>query len=228
MVAARLALVAVAAVAALTATGVRIGNHPGYVRVVVDFNGRVPASEVVFDKLTGTMATAHIAHPGIKTQTTGKSGRGVHVALQPGTQALHIAASFAKHRFKYVSYDVVGGNRLAIDLWKSTPPPKGTTTGVGDCLSIDYTMGTSNPSSSTVEVAGTEHSVFEHTFEVVLRDAAGRVLSRRNVTHKGPWDVKMHYHSSHAQNGTIEAVAFSAKDGSLACLAQQQTPLFAS
>jgi len=44
----------------LTATGVRIGDHPAYVRVVVDFNGKVASREVVFDKLRGTMAALHV------------------------------------------------------------------------------------------------------------------------------------------------------------------------
>jgi len=122
MYALRVAVLAAVGVVALTATGVRIGDHPAYVRVVVDFNGKVPVRQVEFDQLTRTIAVLHVAHPGITTQTAGRTADGVRVALQSGTQALHITATFARHRFKYLSYAVVTGNRLAIDLWKSAPP----------------------------------------------------------------------------------------------------------
>ena len=226
MLAARLAVLAVAGVVALTATGVRIGDHAGYVRVVVDFNGNVPMSQVWFDNLTGTMATLHIAHPGIKTQTTGNSGEGVHVALQPGTQALHIAASFAKHRFKYVEYSVPRENRLAIDLWKSAPPPPsgGPVSGRNGCL----TLGSWHVSRGTVKAKGSAGDLFEHTFQVVIRGANGTVLGRRTVQANGNWSQSVPYHATRQQAGTLEAVALSAKDGSLACLAQVRVTIPAS
>jgi len=226
MSAVRLAVLAVAAAVALTATDVRIGDHPAYVRVVLDFNGTVPVNQVEFRQLTSTMATLQVNHPGIKTQTMGSSGQGVHVALQPGTQALHIAASFAAHRFKYVSYTVVGGNRVAIDLWKSTPPPNDTDSGVRRCLSLMQVATRSG--SGSVDVSGTERRVFEHTFQVMVRGATGRVLGRRTVIHGGSWGTTVHYHVTRRQAGTVEAVALSAKDGSLACLAQWRVTLFAS
>ncbi len=71
----------------LTATNVRIGDHPAFVRVVVDFNGRVPVNEVELRKLTATMAAIRFAHPGVTSQTTGRTGNGVRVALQAGTQS---------------------------------------------------------------------------------------------------------------------------------------------
>lgn len=212
----------------LTATKVRIGNHGSYVRVVIDFNGTLASSEAEFRSLGLRMATARVNHPGVTTATRGGSGQGVSVHLQPATQGLQIAMSYAARRFKYLSYKVVTGNRLAIDLWKSTPPPSGDASGVGTCLSIDGTMGMSRPGSSYVEAFGSEHGVFEHTFQVVVRAANGTVLGRKTVTHRGSYDVKVPYHSSRKETGTVEAVAFSPKDGSVVCLAQQQTPIFAS
>ncbi|HUZ15852.1 MAG TPA: Gmad2 immunoglobulin-like domain-containing protein [Gaiellaceae bacterium] len=224
MYALRVAVLAAVGVVALTATGVRIGDHPAYVRVVVDFNGKVPASQVEFDRLTGTTATVHVAHPGIKTHTGGRAGEGVRVALQPGTQALHIAMSFASRRFKYLSYAVVTGNHLAVDLWKSAPPSKAAEVKSGGCLSLQSWHVT----KGSVLVHGTEHGVFENTFRVVVRGANGTVRGRRTVVHGGSWSTRVRYTASHRRAGTLEAVAFSQKDGSLACLAQMRVTLPAS
>jgi hypothetical protein len=222
MYALRVAVLAVVGAVALTATGVRIGDHATYVRVVVDFNGKLPANQVEFDKLTGTMATVHVAHPGIKTQVATRTGEGVRVALQPGTQALHIAASFTRNRFKYVSYGVGTGKRLAIDLWKSAPPPAGSEFGYRDCLRIrSWHVNKGSVSASGVELPG----VFENTFQVVLRGANGKVLGRRTVTHGPSWSTKVKYTSSHRQSGTLEAVALSPKDGALACLYELRVTL---
>jgi len=226
MYALRVAVLAAVGVVALTATGVRIGDHPAYVRVVVDFNGKVPASQVEFDRLTGTMATVHVAHPGIKTQTARRTGEGVHVALQRGTQALHIAMSFARHRFKYVSYAVVTGNRLAIDLWKSAPPSKPLEfrSAPDGCLEF----GSWHSSHGKVTAKGSAGDLFEHTFRVVVRGASGKVLAQRARQANGYWSATLRYHATHRQAGTLEAVAFSAKDGALACLAQVRVTLPAS
>ncbi len=227
MYALRLAVVAVVGAAALTATGVRIGAHPAYVRVVVSFNGRVPPSRVAFDKLTATMATLHITRAGITTRTTGQTGEGVRVALQPGTQALNISAAVARHRFKYVSYTVDTvrtGKHLVIDLWKSAPPPGGGAFGYRSCLSIRSW----HVDKGFVSASGTERGVFEKTFQVVVRGANGKVLGRRTIVHGPPWSAKVKYTASHRQAGTLEAVAFSPKDGALACLYEARVTLPAS
>lgn len=215
MLAGRLAALVVAAAVALTATGVRIGDHPAFVRVVVDFNGRVPANQVEFVKLSSKLATVQVNHPGITTQTTGSTGQGVRVALQPGTQALHVGMGFAQHRFKYVSYAVVGGNRLAIDLWKSTPPRKPSHTCSGLTLGSFWSAN-----GHEVSVRGHEHGIFENQFEVVVRGANGAALGRQSVHGPGRWAAKVHYHVAYKQAGTVEAVSLSAKDGALECLAQ--------
>lgn len=216
-----IAVAAVVGVVALTATGVRIGDHPAYVRVVVDFNGKVPEKQVEFDKIAPRMAAVHIAHPGITTATSGRTGEGVRVALQPGTQALQIAMSYDRRRFKYLSYAVVTGNHLAIDLWKSAPPTKAAEIKSGSCLSLESWHVT----KGAVSASGTEHGVFEHTFQVLVRGAKGRVLGRRTVVHGGSWSASVRYHAAYRRSGTLEAVAFSAKDGALACIAQVRVTL---
>jgi hypothetical protein len=224
MFAVRAAVLAVVGVVALSATGVRIGNHAAFVRVVVDFNGRVPANQVVFDRLWARTAALHVQRPGITTSTSGGTGQGVRVALQPATQRLNIGISFAAHRFKYVSYAVVTGRRLAIDLWKSAPPPGRGAFGYNACL----TMRSWNVNKGSVSTSGTVRGVFENTFQVVVRGASGKVLGRRVVMKGGSWSTTVRYRAAHRQTGTLEAAAFSAKDGALACLYEARVTLPAS
>jgi hypothetical protein len=220
----RIAVLAVAGVVALSATGVRIGDHPAYVRVVVDFNGTVPVNQVGFDHLWTRTAALHIDVPGITTWTNGGAGEGVSVSLQPATQALQIGMSFAPRRFKYVSYAVVTGNRLAIDLWKSTPPAKDAEVRNAGCLSLRGW----NVAHGSVVAHGTDHGLFENQFDVVIRGANGRVLGRRHVVGAGSWSTTVRYAAKHRQAGTLEAVDLSAKDGAADCLAQVRVTLPAS
>lgn len=217
MYALRVAVAAVIGVVALTATGVRIGDHPAYVRVVVDFNGKVPVNQVEFNKLGGRTATLQVNHPGIKAKVSTGTGEGVRVALQPGTQALHIAMNFARNRFKHVSYAIVGGNRLAIDLWKSTP--YGINKPIHTCSGLTLSSNW-DANGRRVLVRGHEHGIFENQFQVVVRGAKGAVLGRNIVHGAGRWRTAVHYHAAVSQPGTVEAVAFSSKDGSLACIAE--------
>lgn len=209
----------------LTATGTRIGDHPAFVRVVVDFNGKVPAREVELESdPPGWMFAVDLHHPGVTTQTVGRTDDGVHVALQPGTQMLHIAMDFAVRRFKYVSYTVVSGTRLAIDLWKSAAPSGPTQTCKG--LSLDSW----HVKKGVVTASGSEHGIFENQFQVVVRGTHGKVIlgQKHVIGSAGSWSTKVSYHSWRGQVGTLEAVAFSQKDGSLECLAQRRVWLRAS
>jgi hypothetical protein len=206
----------------LTATDVRFGDHGAYVRVVIDFSGTLTAREAEFRTLGKRMATASVNHPGVTTETTGGSGNGVTVALQPGNQALQIAMSYAPRKFKYLSYAVVTGNRLAIDLWKNAPPaaPMHTCNGL--------TLRSAHTTPGVVVARGTEHGIFENQFQVVVRSARGKIIGRRHVHGPGSWSATVGYSSSHRQTGTVEAVAFSAKDGAVECLAQKRVTLPAS
>jgi hypothetical protein len=205
------------------ATDVRFGDHPtGFIRVVVDFTGTISAREVEAGSLWAKTANVSLTHPGVTTHTSGATGYGVGVAIQPGTQKLHIALSFAAHRFKYLSYAVVTGNRLSIDLWKSAPPPLNTHTCPG------LTLQSPQVTPGVVGASGTEHGVFENQFQVVVRGAHGTVLARKHVGGPGAWNATLNYHASHRQVGTVEVVAFSPKDGALSCIAQKRVTLPAS
>ena len=223
MYALRAAVLAVVGVVALSATGVRIGNHAAYVRVVVDFNGRVPANQVVFDHLWTRTAALHVARPGITTSTSGGSGEGVRVALQPATQRSNIGISFAARRFKYVSYAVVSGNRLAIDLWKSAPPSAVSAPGFPrGCLSIRKLMITNGSDQRrAARSMGSSRT----------RSRSSSAARTARCSAGGPWSTaglgaqRCTIAAAHRQAGTLEAVAFSAKDGALACIAQTRVTL---
>jgi hypothetical protein len=210
----------------LTATGVRIGDHPAYVRVVVDFNKKVPAREVEAGRFGLRMANVSLTHPGVTTKTNGRTAHGVRVTLQPGTQSLHISSSFAKRRFKYLSYAVVTGNHLAIDLWKSRPPVTGAKfeSAPDSCLALTSW----DARNGKVSAKGSEKNLFEHTFRVVVRGAHGRVLGHKTLTEHGSWNTSVSYRVARSQAGTLEAVAFSPKDGALSCIAQVRVFLRAS
>jgi len=162
------------------------------------------------------------------SKTSGRSGDGVHVALQSGAQALHIAMNFARHHFKYVSYAVVTGNRLAIDLWKSAPPAFSAVIrkAPDGCLGFSHW----SVRAGKVTATGTGHGIFENTLQVAVRGASGTIRGRPGivVTSGGRWSVTVPYSASHRQAGTLEAVALSPKDGALDCIAQVRVTLPAS
>lgn len=202
------------------ATGVRFGDHPAFTRVVLDFAGRISARKVEAGRVWTSSARVRVA--GATTNTTGATGQGVKVALQPGTQTLRVLLSFAARRFKYLSYTVVTGNRLAIDLWKSKPPTKPTQT----CRGLSLRRWLVRP--GVVTVTGRERGIFENQFRVVVRGAHGKILGRRRFVGPGSWGGNVRYSAARHQAGTLEAVAFSAKDGALECLAQVRVTLPAS
>jgi hypothetical protein len=217
------ALPALAAAASqLLATGVRIGDHPAYVRVVVDFNGKVPASRVEYNGLTPTSAWVSVRQRGAASKTAGSAGNGVRVTFVPGKgQALYVRSRFVRQRFKYVSYTVVGGNRLAIDLWKRASIVKAQT-----CRGLS--LSSARAKSGVLFAAGSERDIFENQFQVVVRGKLGAVLARKTVQGPGAWNATVHYKAMRRQVGTVEAVASSPKDGSLACIAQRRVTLPAS
>jgi hypothetical protein len=79
-----------------------------------------------------------------------------------------------------------------------------------------------------IEPSGQEHRIFENTFQVLVRGRGGRVLARRYVHGPGTWKTTLHYKVSQRQPGTLEAVAFSPKDGALQCLHQDRVILLLS
>jgi hypothetical protein len=117
-----------------------------------------------------------------------------------------------------------GPERLVIDLYRSAPPSRAAEirSGVRSCL----TLRSVQRGGRRFRVRGTELDLFEGSFLLRVRDAGGRVVGRRIVTARGAWQATVPYGGvRRAQAGTVEAVAESAKDGSLACLVQVRVAL---
>lgn len=215
---------------ACSAVAVRFGDHPAYARVVVDFTGGTIAMRNVeatdpnpFDGSAGL----RVSRAGIGTRVATAHGLGITVRLSGRSGALRITLAATRHRFKYLSYAVVGGSRLAIDLWKSTPPSKGAEIrrGTAGCLTLDR----SSLSPGLVTASGRGRGIFENQFSLVLRGSDGAVVSRKTVhVSGGRWNGQLTYHTNRSQPGTLEAYDASPKDGALACIVQIRVVIVAS
>jgi hypothetical protein len=218
------------AYAAVTGTNIRIANQSAFVRVVVVLEGgrvRNPAVFATDPRPFGDgRARIVIDKPAIEADAAPERAFGVAASLVQRTNRIVLRVSADRHRFKYVAYDVRRSpQRLAVDLWKARPPRAGAKFPVapqGGCLTIDsFSLG---PGSASA--AGEEHGVFEHLFQVTLRNRAGRVVRTVDVASAGGnWSRSFVYRVSVRQPGTLEAVDFSEKDGALACIAQVRVAL---
>lgn len=215
---------------ALTATEIRIGDHPAFVRVVVDFaDGRLRNADLMaLDPLLfpDGRSTVEISRPGIDTDAAPRAAFGVRARLVQGTNRILLRLSYVSHRFKYLGYVIFRSpERLVVDLWKARPPVPAavlTTAPQGGCLTLDsWSVG-----AGTAHAEGTEHDLFEHMFSLGLRNAAGAGVRSVGVTSSsGNWSRTFSYAVASRQAGTLEAVDFSAKDGSLVCIAQARVTL---
>jgi Immunoglobulin-like domain of bacterial spore germination len=224
-------LLLAAAAGACTAVAVRFGDHPAYVRAVVDFTGGSIAMrnvEATDPKPFDGSASVRVTRPAIGTRVTSARGLGIALRISARTGMLQITLAAARHRFKYLSYTIInGGNGLAIDLWKSAPPSKRAEIrrSPGGCLALDK----SSVSAGLVTASGRARATFENQFPLVLRDSDGTAIAQRTVrVSGGRWSGQLTYHSTRTQAGTLEAVETSAKDGALICIVQIRVTLPAS
>ena len=208
--------------APLTATQIRIANHPGVIRVVVDFTGgRVQAGEVVAsdpNPFRDGFVRLPLTRPGVRTTAAPVSAHGVIARIAQGTGRITIRLSGADRRFKYVGYFALHApERLVLDLYKSRPPSEAAeiTRGRGGCL----TLGEHAVGRRRLTASGRERDLFEHSFAVVLRRRDGRIHKLRGITaFDRRWSTTFRFPQITRQTGTLEAVATSAKDGTLDCL----------
>ena len=216
----------------LVATGVRADiNSTAYVRVVIGFSGAsvgdggVTLTAVTHpsgDPSTVTGATLFIgARCGASAvgTATGYVRYGIHVSVRPAAGGLTVTLRFER-RYKYVQYRVADSGHLEIKMWHAGPPGAASYIPNGSpprCLTFRHTIRRPGRITAT----GTESNVFEHQFQLGIRGADGRRLSSVHVTAiGGTWTATVPYTVTHAQWGTLEATAFSPKDGSLTCIAQ--------
>jgi hypothetical protein len=213
-----------AAAAPLTATQIRIADHPGFVRVVVDFSG----GTVAFNELDATdpdpfpdgFVRIQLLHPGVKSAAMPVRDAGVFARIAQSGGRLTIRLSGADRQFKYLSYVIQHGpERVVFDLFKSRPPSDDAeiTHGRGGCL----TFTGHSVSKTRVRAAGRERNLFEHQFQVVLRRRGGRIQRQQHVAaDSGRWHTSFAYPHAGRQSCTLEAVDLSEKDGVLVCLVQ--------
>jgi hypothetical protein len=171
-------------------------------------------------------ARVDIRHAGIVVTPRDRTAQGVRARLSlAGAGRARVRLTGAAGRFKYVRVFVLHGpERVVIDLYRSAPPSPSAEirTGVDGCLTLTSIQRTGH----TFRVRGTEHELFEGSFVIRVRNARGRVVGRRIVTARGPWSRTVSYSGVRSsQAGTVEAVADSAKDGSLVCVVQRRVTL---
>jgi Immunoglobulin-like domain of bacterial spore germination len=218
-----------AAAAALTATQIRIGNHPAFVRVVVDFTGGTLNSNAVESPDPAPFdgrARVRVTGSGITTHAARVDAEGVVARVLQRSGSIVLRLSAAPHRFKYLEHGVLhSSERLVVDLWKARPPSPSAefvSAPQGGCLTLDNF--TAAPGLLTAR--GTETDLFEHMFQANVRNRHGRVIRSRSVTATGGhWHKSLPYDVSRQQAGTLEAVDLSEQDGSLACIVQVRVTL---
>ena len=177
-----------AASAALTATQIRIGNHPAFVRVVVDFRGGTLQRNDVESpdpKPFDGRARVRVTHIGITTGAAAVTQEGVTARIVQRSGSIVLQLSARKHRFKYLEHGVLHSpERLVVDLWKARPPRAAAeflTAPQGGCLGIDSL----DAFPGRVRADGTENDLFEHMFQANVRNRKGRVVGTRPVTATG-------------------------------------------
>lgn len=219
--------VAPASAAALNANDVRIGSSPAFVRVVVDFSGGiVQLNEVMVLDTTPAdgRARVELRRDGVTATPVVRSGQGVTAELIQRTDAIEVRLTSDPRTFKYIrTTALTAPQRLVIDLYRSRLPATGGNirTGPSSCLRLTSVAR----DGRRFRVRGVERNLFEGSFVIRIRDAAGRVVGRRVMTARGAWSALVPYPILPPQAGTVEAVASSAKDGSLACIVQQRVML---
>jgi hypothetical protein len=211
--------------AALTATDIRVGDHPGFVRVVVDFTGgRVEPGEVVAtdpNPFPDGFVRLPLTRAGVRTTADPVREHGVFARIaQTSGRRITIRLSGADRRFKYVGYFAAHTpERLVLDLFKARPPTDAAeiTRGRGGCLRLTDHQVTRD----RVTAEGRERNLFEHSLVVRLRRNGGRIHRQKPETaFQRMWSTDFTYPPARRQTGTLEAVALSAKDGTLDCLVQ--------
>ncbi|MFN8123666.1 MAG: hypothetical protein U0237_14695 [Thermoleophilia bacterium] len=208
---------------AATVVGVRVGDHPAYVRVVLDVRGTVALSDVapaegLADPFGSGLVAFFIRRPGIRSDVERRSRLGVTVAIVPAPDMLLMRTTASRWRFKFAGWAVLRSpTRVVVDLWKSAPPTPAATVLDDGCLRL--TAVRSRP--GTVDVRGrVVGQVFENQFAVLIRDRAGRVLDRRRVTARNgtAWHVRLR-HGAPGQAGTVEGFD-GGGTGNVECLVQ--------
>jgi Immunoglobulin-like domain of bacterial spore germination len=218
------AVVAPQASAALTAREIRVADHPGFVRVVVDFTGgRVEPGELVAtdpNPFPDGFVRLPLTRPGVRTTADPVRDEGVFARIAQGSGRITIRLTGADRRFKYVGYFALHTpERLVLDLFKARPPSDAAEIlrGRRGCLRLtDHAV-----TRDRVTAEGRARNLFENALVVRLRRNGGRIHRQKPETaFMRRWETDFTYPPARRQTGTLEAVALSAKDGTLECIVQ--------
>lgn len=219
--------------AALTATDIRIGMHPAFVRVVVEFSGGILRDNETLaldPNPFGGRSTIEMTKPGIDTDAAPESAHGVEALITQHLNRIVLRLHSDRRHFKYLAYEERRSpTRLVVDLWKAKPPSEDAEfptapnrAPLRGCLKIE--TFSVDPGSATAE--GKERRLFEHSFVLALRNRRGERVRMVPVTASGGnWNETFSYSVGVRQPGTLEAVSFSAKDGAVDCIAQVRVTL---
>lgn len=223
------ALPASAAAAPPTATGITVADRPGLVRATIAFTGeRVLVGEIVAsdpDPFGDGEVRLPLRHTGVRTTARPVTAQGVTVAIAQQANRITIRLTGPPRRFKYVHYRTAGDpQRLIVDLYESAPPAPAAEIRVGPDRCLTLRRGTVE--GRRVRARGRERRLFEHSLAVRVRGEDGRVKRQRAVqAAAGRWRTRFRIPQLPAQTGTLEAVALSAKDGTLDCLVQKRVAI---
>src|SRR5690242_18435906 len=113
-----------ASAAPLTATQIRVGDHPAFVRVVVEFTGATLSSSELAatdpDPFTDGFVRVAMIHAGVKSSAAPVRAHGVFARVGQAGSRLTVRVTGRDRRFKYLSYVIQHApERLVIDLYKS-------------------------------------------------------------------------------------------------------------
>ena len=221
------ALLAAAAPAAapLTASSVRIGEHPGFTRVVVGFRGGPIGFEDVqmgdrSDLLRAGRARFDLGPSSTKTATRGASGGSLRARLTARSGGgARLSVTAAARRYKAVSERVLHNpERLVLDFWAAAPPAGQAVVRNDGCLALDsfsVTRGRIRARGRALE------PLFENGLVLEVRRADGRSAGLEPlIAARGRWSGTVRYRAAPPGPATFEATVYSAKDGSLECLVQ--------
>jgi hypothetical protein len=206
----------------LTAHAIRVADHPAFIRVVVDFTdgtlGLNDSEATDANPFPDGVVRVDVRHVRVQAQAPEVTRAGVRVRILQGRNRIRIRLDSDAGRFKYARRQQLGSpERVVLDLYKSRPAPGGSIRSAADgCL----TIGDVTSAPGGFRVSGRARQLFEASFQLIVRDARGRVRGSRVVTANGTWTRRVRYDVGRRQRGTIEAVALSARDGALDCLAQ--------
>ncbi len=218
------AVLAPPASAVLTAREIRIGDHPGFVRVVIDFTGgRVETGEVVAtdpNPFPDGFVRLPLTRAGVRTTADPVRDEGVFARIAQGSGKITIRLTGDDRRFKYVGYFAQHTpERLVLDLYKARPPTD----------AAEILRGPRRLPAADRPHRDPPPRQRRGPRAQPVRALAGRPAAPQRRPHPPPEGRDgVHAHVEHElrlpggarQDGTLEAVALSAKDGTLDCLVQ--------